>query len=645
MHQPGGTPFSFIDRHSAVILVLLTWVTVVWLIINPHVGFDIWWHILIGQEIVFEQIWPAKDTFTYTIPGKEYVIHSWLSDCLFAVVYEARGEAALQAVRIIVLLTYAFVIHSFVRSRTSSLPLSAVVTVMAVYLVHDRSVRPYIFPPLLAALLIQFSGDPRPVRRVLKELSIVIVWANLHPSFPFGMALLVYLEWTASQDGPWYTASLVFCLSLFIAGWLQPQGMKGLLYPFRALQFPTFDWSSSLDLSTMHATPTGIFFSYIIAGALSVTPLLVYLLERRPANEVVRIVFALLILVLSLIARRFAWFLIVTTLLCVSSSTHVLRRLKPSPRLMNWCAISACLLLACMKIEYRPQLYRDPVDAIDFMRQCDAKGNGFVFMPWAGRVLHDLNQNVRVFIDTRIEPFLPTVYSAYMAVMLESPLTPGILSSTDILMVPNSRFRPVHLDIGKDWIRVWCSVNETIYVRNNRSNSPLLARIARLYESKGIPFEYPSGFSVIESFKANPKWTVTHLFQNMEKEANQILGVLQQLSRKTAKGQPKCGDLWLRLGTCFVQTRMFPEALRCFEESLASSSSNKVELALARALFACGMDLAALNEIKRILYRDPHNIAALEVWLSYAIRQSHQNGRCRVFEENITVVQRSSSNH
>lgn len=68
------------------------------------------------------------------------------------------------------------------------------------------------------------------------------LWANLHPSFPLGFALAVYLEWHASREGSWYTTPLLFCLLLLSAGYLQPQGWPGLFYPFKAMQFPTGDW-------------------------------------------------------------------------------------------------------------------------------------------------------------------------------------------------------------------------------------------------------------------------------------------------------------------------------------------------------------------------------------------------------------------
>ncbi|HQL64204.1 MAG TPA: hypothetical protein PLQ35_18170, partial [bacterium] len=101
------TPFQFINAHSGFILPILSSLVILFLLYNPFLGHDIWWHILIGRSIVFDHVWPNKDTFTYTIPGKEFVIHSWLAECVFALLHRVGGEIALYAFRAGILLLYA----------------------------------------------------------------------------------------------------------------------------------------------------------------------------------------------------------------------------------------------------------------------------------------------------------------------------------------------------------------------------------------------------------------------------------------------------------------------------------------------------------------------------------------------------------
>ncbi|HOE12286.1 MAG TPA: hypothetical protein PLQ35_09215 [bacterium] len=86
------TPFQILGAHSNILLPTLSPIVILFLLYNPFLGHDIWWHIPIGQSIVFDHVSPNKDTFTYTIPGKEVVIHSCLAECLFTLLYRAAGE-------------------------------------------------------------------------------------------------------------------------------------------------------------------------------------------------------------------------------------------------------------------------------------------------------------------------------------------------------------------------------------------------------------------------------------------------------------------------------------------------------------------------------------------------------------------------
>ncbi|HQL64219.1 MAG TPA: hypothetical protein PLQ35_18250 [bacterium] len=164
-------------------MIIIAYVVILFLLYNPFLGHDIWWHILIGRSIVFDHVWPNRDTFTYTIPGKEFVIHSWLAECVFALLHRVGGEIALYVFRAGILLLYVFLLARFLKRVTGSVPVTALLTTLGVYLVHDSYVRPYLFPPLLTVLLFEAARDTRPFPRMAKELLWVTLWANLHPSF------------------------------------------------------------------------------------------------------------------------------------------------------------------------------------------------------------------------------------------------------------------------------------------------------------------------------------------------------------------------------------------------------------------------------------------------------------------------------
>ncbi|MFB3787518.1 MAG: hypothetical protein ACE15F_14235 [bacterium] len=52
---------------------------------------DIWWHLQIGENFLKEHRWPSPDYYSYVSGGREWVVHSWLADCIFYVLYSIFG--------------------------------------------------------------------------------------------------------------------------------------------------------------------------------------------------------------------------------------------------------------------------------------------------------------------------------------------------------------------------------------------------------------------------------------------------------------------------------------------------------------------------------------------------------------------------
>ncbi len=78
-------------------------------------------------------------------------------------------------------------------------------------------------------------------------LPVMIVWVNLHGSFMLGLLLpLVFLVEAAFEAGPrWRQAAAdwaVFILAAWACALLNPDGVSGLLFPFRLLGMANLDW-------------------------------------------------------------------------------------------------------------------------------------------------------------------------------------------------------------------------------------------------------------------------------------------------------------------------------------------------------------------------------------------------------------------
>lgn len=77
----------------AVLTVLL--LRVVWSCRDQIAEPDIWWHLLNGKFLWFHHRLPAFDSYSFTIPGVNWLDHQWLSEAIY---YAAYSFGALQGV-------------------------------------------------------------------------------------------------------------------------------------------------------------------------------------------------------------------------------------------------------------------------------------------------------------------------------------------------------------------------------------------------------------------------------------------------------------------------------------------------------------------------------------------------------------------
>ena len=52
---------------------------------------DFWWHLKTGEYIVRNFSIPRIDFYSFTVPGRHWVAHEWLSEVIFYLVYSRAG--------------------------------------------------------------------------------------------------------------------------------------------------------------------------------------------------------------------------------------------------------------------------------------------------------------------------------------------------------------------------------------------------------------------------------------------------------------------------------------------------------------------------------------------------------------------------
>ena len=159
---------------------------------HPFLDTDLWWHLANGRYILAHGV-PSQEVYSHTAVGHVWVVHEWLSDVIFYILYQLGG------LRILVLLTAAAVAAAMVlvyRSlRAGGLGNgTAVLLAMVLFIasVPSFGARPQVVNFLLtAALIAVLLGHRRkPTKRIWWLLPGFVIWANLHSGYLVGVGLL-----------------------------------------------------------------------------------------------------------------------------------------------------------------------------------------------------------------------------------------------------------------------------------------------------------------------------------------------------------------------------------------------------------------------------------------------------------------------
>jgi hypothetical protein len=152
---------------------------------------DIYWHIAVGRDIWQSGVFPQYDEFSYTFRGQPWIANQWLAELFLS------GAYALAGWRSVLLLTASTIAFSYallflVLSRKMRLTAAAgMATAAYSFSLGHFGARPQIFADPLIILwvagLVHAAGNRISPSWLL--LPVIGVWANLHGSFSFGLAI------------------------------------------------------------------------------------------------------------------------------------------------------------------------------------------------------------------------------------------------------------------------------------------------------------------------------------------------------------------------------------------------------------------------------------------------------------------------
>jgi len=464
--------------------------------LHPTLDPDMWWHLRTGRLILEEGI-PRHDPFSYTMSGREWIAHEWLSEVVMWGIYRAGGLPGLMvAFALLIALTF-WLVYRTCAGRPFLAALVVLLAASASAFVFGP--RPQIFNLFMTALFVyvverwKAGGTDRRVLWLLPFLTIV--WANLHSGFLVGVVLLATYtvgeatqRWIAPAGQRTMSTAAVRELGMvsvasFLAAALNPNGIELWVYPFFTLGSPSMqsiirEWQSP----DFHRS---VFWPFGGVMALGVVSLL-WSRERPTATEALLFLGTAAAGLMSL--RHIPLFAVVSAPAIarhlLGSVGHprlhdVLSGRAPAavqPRVFGWLnrAILALALFAAGgwmadRITDNDDVIRAafPVAAVEFLERTGLTGaRGFNSYNWGGYLIW---RGVPVFVDGRADLYGDQFLFDYDQTARLGERWEQALDEFDVeyvIVEPGGRL-PIVLTLSGEWREAYRDDVARILVRND----------------------------------------------------------------------------------------------------------------------------------------------------------------------------------
>ena len=227
---------------------------------------DTYLHIAVGRWMLAHGALPVADPFSHSLPGAPWVPAEWLGEVALAAIYRAAGWGGIVVLTAGCFALAAGLLVRFLLRRLPPLPALVAAAAGAMLVLPHLLARPHVLalPALVAwcgALLAARDDERGPPWTVLPVMAL---WANLHGSFMFGLALAWYLAAEAvlrtaagASRGVEARRWGGFAVAAIAASLIDPNGISALIQPIRlvfmpALQAGFIEWAPA-DLTRFPA--------------------------------------------------------------------------------------------------------------------------------------------------------------------------------------------------------------------------------------------------------------------------------------------------------------------------------------------------------------------------------------------------------
>jgi hypothetical protein len=482
---------------------------------------DYWWTVKLGELLWATGSLPAADPLAFTSTRQPYVEQQWLAQVILAATHWLGGlEAALLLRAGLLVLSTWLLFH--VCRRVGAAPAAAATAcgLALLSVVGGAGIRPQLFAIPLFVLFLAGTTIWTGRRWALVALLLgMVAWANLHGSFPLGVALVgvalagraVAVAQETSRpralgtrlvaDGPlrWLALALVLCT---LAPLVNPYGLGLVPWLVDYLTFNT--GGTGLATLSIEWLPTSLATAHGVVFFLSVFLLVAVLLRAGPPapSDCLRLA-AFAVLALQAVRSTLWWALVMAPVLAWGLSRLRLRGepatsapfpaaqaaaaatpSSPGVPALNAALVGAFALVASLSLPwlrplgvlYPPERWpvQDPalpVAAADFASRLDAT-RLYNTMDWGGYLAWRLAPRQRIFVDGRFQLYPPELYQDYFAIARAEPGWDERLDryGVDGLLVSRTAQRDLLRALSGDarWRPVYCDDLAAVYLPRDR---------------------------------------------------------------------------------------------------------------------------------------------------------------------------------
>ncbi|MDO8602966.1 MAG: tetratricopeptide repeat protein [Candidatus Omnitrophota bacterium] len=630
------------------ILIFFTFAVLALFLVHPVQNGDTWMHLKSGQLMIERMQVLSIDDYSYTIAGKEWLNHQWLSQVIFYFVYKLFGVNGLIFFLAIVIF-FAFILLFINTYRRNSWLLSVfLVLLVMLFSLEQFLIRPLIFSLFLFSLFIfilhryKYVWPPEKEKYLYALIPLQIFWVNLHGAAIMGIFLVwAYIAGEFIDNNirrnfknyfyirkSKYKKLLYVGILVVVSAGLTPYGYRAILFPINELKEMYFltEWAPALHKDIF--LNFGAMPYYRLFLLISIC---VFIFRINLISSANIIIFGSL-LYLSLSGKRHLPLYGFAIAPCISEYLRGIELRKVPLYIKKFfigaLSIALALYLVLLvkdiitgryyvrkKIESWVGLGKVgyPEKAVDFLLKSGLKGNMFNDFSSGCDLIWGLYPEKKVFIDGR-----NTIYGSkfiednYVGPLIDTFLFERVVDKYNITYVflndyvSNNIEKIVpYLYHSENWKLIFFDDMACIFVKNTESNFEIINKYhVDLREKKEV--------IKLNKFKWQIFYPKGYINRAAFYEKAGLLDMAIDTLRDTLLIAPEAEDGYCNLGILYLKKEMWLDAVEEFKKAI---KLNKKSLTAHNNLGAVYIKLGrykdAIDQFKKVLWLNPLYVEAI----------------------------------